>query len=159
MGIGLRRSLRATGVRVIETRSMADCRQRLSESSGAAVSLEWRADTADSILELLARWDDEHPEVLAIVTAVRGPAEIEELVREAGAAWFVNSVRQLPALAAVVARPCSPTAAAGIKRTRSNLGAITVGPSRLRYFRLCPSIDKPAPDQLNRTCGEKSACP
>ncbi len=99
-----RKALRATNIRVIETRSVPECRQRLVESPGAAVSLEWRTENAESTLEILAGWDDEYPTALAMVTADHRLAEAEELAREAGAAWFVTSVRQLPSLAAVVAR-------------------------------------------------------
>jgi len=99
-----RKSLRATSVRLIETRSPAECLERLAETPAAAVSLEWRAENAESTCEILVRCNDEFPAALAIVTADRGLADAEALAREAGAAWFVTSTRQLPALAAVVCR-------------------------------------------------------
>ncbi len=53
---------------------------------------------------MLVRCDDEFPAALAIVTADRGLVAVEGLAREAGAAWFVSSIRQLPTLVAVIER-------------------------------------------------------
>jgi hypothetical protein len=99
-----RKSLGSKRVRLIETRSVAECRQTLAKMPTAAVSLEWRAETAEATCEMLANWDRDFPGALPIVTADRSQNEAETLAREAGAAWFVISPRQLPALGPMLLR-------------------------------------------------------
>lgn len=94
----------AADIRLIETRTLADCRREIRSSPGALVTIELTADRCDDALKLmleLSRWQ---PRVAVAVTAERAWRNYEPLVRELGAVHFVVSPRQVSPLAEIASR-------------------------------------------------------
>jgi DNA-binding LytR/AlgR family response regulator len=109
--VACRRALTASPsketIRLIETRNVAECRQKIANSPGAFVTIELTAECCDEALQLmmdLLRW---HADVAFAVTAERAWRNYEPLVRELGAVHFVVSPRQVQPLAAMAARHLS----------------------------------------------------
>jgi len=95
--IGLRRV--AGGLRVHETRSLADAWDMLANFPASFLVLELTAANAEVLVERLARLERDFPSARAAVVAGHALVECEELVREAGAVCFVASPRELEPLA------------------------------------------------------------
>lgn len=91
-------------VRIVETRNFDDLGSQVEINPRAAVALELTASSVDSVLGWLASYQRRFPSGVVLVLAARQLACYEDLARELGAAWFVTSLRQLPALAGVVVR-------------------------------------------------------
>jgi hypothetical protein len=96
--MALHRELADVGVRVWETRTLADCWSELAESPASFVVIELGRNAGD-VLRHLVRQDREMPAVRAAVVADRSMADYEELMREAGAVHFVCSPRRMGPLA------------------------------------------------------------
>jgi hypothetical protein len=101
--IALRRELSGAGVRVCETRTLADCWTELAESPASFVVLELDR-RVDRLLRLLARQPREFPLARLAVAADRSQARYEWLMREAGAVGFLASPRQVGPLAQLACR-------------------------------------------------------
>jgi hypothetical protein len=100
----LRLRLERSAVRLIETRMLEQCWQRLVEQPTSLAAMELTAENVRPLLAVLLRMQDELPEVRAIVLAERKLAAYENLVREAGAIHFVVSPRSLGDVAELVHR-------------------------------------------------------
>jgi len=100
----LRLRLERSVVRLVETRMLDQCWQRLVEQPTSLAALELTAENVRPLLAVLQRMQDELPEVRAIVMAERKLAAYETLVREAGAIYFVVSPRSLGDVAELVRR-------------------------------------------------------
>jgi ActR/RegA family two-component response regulator len=99
----LRRELAEAGVRVWETRTLADCRDELvaNPASFAVVEL---GTNLNGLLRLLARWPRRFPLARLAVVADRAQAGYEWLLREAGAVHFLSSPREVAVLARLACR-------------------------------------------------------
>jgi hypothetical protein len=100
----LRRELDDFAARIVETRSLSECRQELAASSASVVALEFTAATTDATLEFLSRLLSDFPRGQAVVLAGRDRRAWEWLVRELGAVHVVRSPRQMPSVAEIVRR-------------------------------------------------------
>jgi hypothetical protein len=101
--VALRRELAEAGVRVWETRTLADCRDELIESPASFAVVELGANPA-GLLRLLARQPRQFPTARMAVVADRSRAGYEWLMREAGAVHFLCSPRQIAVLGRLACR-------------------------------------------------------
>lgn len=101
--MALRHELTGAGVRVWETRTLADCWGELAESPASFVVLELDRHVA-GLLHYLARQPREFPLARLAVVADRSQAGHEWVVREAGAVCFLASPRRVGPLAQLVCR-------------------------------------------------------
>lgn len=101
--VALRRELADAGVRVWETRTLADCWNELVESPASFVVLELGGDVAE-LLRRIARQPSEFPMARLAVVADRSLAAYQWLMREAGAVHFVCSPRRVGPLAQLACR-------------------------------------------------------
>jgi hypothetical protein len=101
--MALRRELAEAGVRVWETRTLADCFRELAESPASFAVLELGGDF-DGLLRRLARRSREFPLAQLAVVADRSLAGYEWLMREAGAVYFLCSPRHVGPLAQLACR-------------------------------------------------------
>ena len=100
----LRRELAEAGVRVWETRSLAECWALLAESPASFVLVELTLANAEGLLRRMVRRGRDFPLAEVAVVAARSLAGWQGLVREAGTAYFSCSPRRLGALAEVACR-------------------------------------------------------
>jgi hypothetical protein len=100
----LRRELAEAGVRVWETRSLADCWQELAAAPGSFLVVELRPDNAEGLLGRMVWLPREFPLARVAVVAARGLAGHEWLMREAGAVHMTCSPRRLGPLAEIALR-------------------------------------------------------
>ena len=100
----LRRILNASPVRLLETRSLDECRQRILQYPMVVALLELTAANAASLAAMLVQMQSQAPELRAIVVANRQLAGYENLLREAGAIHFLVSSRSLGEVAEIVRR-------------------------------------------------------
>ena len=101
--VGLRRELADAGVRVWETRTLADCRNELIESPASFVVVELGRNVA-GLLGLLSRQPRQFPAARMAVVAERTQSGYEWLMREAGAIHFLCSPRRVGLLARLACR-------------------------------------------------------
>jgi ActR/RegA family two-component response regulator len=101
--VALRRELAEVGVRVWETRTLADCRDELAANPASFAVIELRANV-EGLLRLLARQQRQFPAARLAVVAGRSQADYEWLMREAGAVHFLCSPRQVAVLARLACR-------------------------------------------------------
>jgi DNA-binding NtrC family response regulator len=97
--VALRQKLAESGVRVEETRSLADCRDEIAKSPASFVVLELTRKNIDELLQTVRNWPRDYPSLRWMAVADRSLADREELAREAGATHFTCSPRQAPLLA------------------------------------------------------------
>ena len=100
----LRRELADAGVRIRETRSLADCWAALAESPASLAVVELTPAGAAALLERMAWLGRDFPRARAAVVADRSLAGYEWLLREAGAVHFVVSPRRLAPLGRLACR-------------------------------------------------------
>lgn len=98
--VAIRREVADVGMRVWETRTVADCRDELTASPASFVVTEIMGDI-DRFVRQVAGLTQAFPAARLAVVGERGQAEYEGLMREAGAVHFVVSPRQAPTLAAI----------------------------------------------------------
>jgi hypothetical protein len=101
--VALRRELTETGVRVWETRTLADCRDELVENPASFVVVELGANV-ERVLRLLASQQRRFPAARVAVVAERSQADYDSLLREAGAVHVVCSPRHVGLLARLACR-------------------------------------------------------
>jgi hypothetical protein len=102
--VALRRELAGAGVRVSETRSLADCWERLAEAPASFLVVELSAVTVDELLFRTARLQRDFPVARLAAVADRRLADYQWLMREAGAVHFTCSPRGLGPLARLACR-------------------------------------------------------
>lgn len=102
--VALRRELGDAAVRLHETRSLADSWDMLHRFPASFVVVELTRGNADALLARLAMLERHHPRARVAIVAERELLHYQELLREAGAAWFVVSPRQLTPLVQAVGR-------------------------------------------------------
>ncbi|MGO8748928.1 MAG: hypothetical protein ACLQNE_23435 [Thermoguttaceae bacterium] len=100
----LRRDPAATGVRIHETRSLDECWEMLAGSPASLIVVELTRANRDGLLHRLAGLERDYPLARVAVVAERSLASWEGLIREAGAAWFCASPRDLRSLASIARR-------------------------------------------------------
>jgi DNA-binding response OmpR family regulator len=91
----LRLALENERLRIVETRSLAECGERLEESPEALVAVELTPANLDAVLEWLLNFERNFPDARVVVLADRGLEGYELLARELGAVHFTTSPRQL----------------------------------------------------------------
>jgi hypothetical protein len=101
--VALRRELAEVGVRVWETRTLADCVAELTESPASFVVLELGGQV-DELLQQLTRQPRDFPLARFAVVADRALVEYQWLMREAGAVQFLCSPRRVGPLAQLACR-------------------------------------------------------
>ena len=101
--VALRRELAEAGVRVWETRTLADCRDELVENPASFAIVELASNLA-GLLRLLASQRRRFPAARLAVVADRSQADYQWLLREAGAVHFLCSPRQVGLLARLACR-------------------------------------------------------
>jgi hypothetical protein len=102
--VGLRGELAATGIRVWETRHLAECWETLAAAPAAFLVVELTAQGAGDLLDRMARLPREYPLARVAVVAARRLAAYEWLLREAGAVDFTCSPRRLGPLGEAAVR-------------------------------------------------------
>ncbi|HEV3020935.1 MAG TPA: hypothetical protein VGX76_00650 [Pirellulales bacterium] len=98
-------------LRIVETRSAAECRETLAGMPDAFVAIELTPAGADIALELLAEVTTNSRHSPMAVLAEHELADYEWLARELGAVHFIASPRQLPSLTGIVCRHAARTPA------------------------------------------------
>jgi hypothetical protein len=114
--VAVRRELAGAGVRVWETRSLADCWDELAKSPASFLIMELVRDPVP-LLQRLASLPRAFPAARAAVVSQRSMADYEWLLREAGAVHYLCSPRNVAPLARMACRhlaqvplpPQSPT--------------------------------------------------
>jgi hypothetical protein len=101
--VALRRELADVGVRIWETRTLADCRDELLANPASFAVIEL-GPKVGGLLRLLASQPRQFPAARLAVVANRSQATYEWLIREAGAVHFVCSPRQVAVLARLACR-------------------------------------------------------
>ena len=102
--IGLRREAGASGIRLHETRSLADAWAMLEQHPASFLVAELTRGNALALLDRIAGLERWFPSARVAVVAERSLAEHEWLAREAGAAWFATSPRALRPVVELAAR-------------------------------------------------------
>ena len=98
----LRLALEGQAARVVETRSLAECGERIAELSAALVAVELTPSNLDAVLDWLLSAERSFPESRIVMLADRGLEEYELLARELGAVHFTTSPRSLAELVPLV---------------------------------------------------------
>ncbi|MGD0518835.1 MAG: hypothetical protein ABSA26_14970 [Thermoguttaceae bacterium] len=100
----LRCELSGAGLRVWETRSLADCGTLLAESPASFAVLELSEKKIGEILDFIRHWQAEFPLFRFAVVADRDLASYKWFMHEAGAADFICSVRKIGAVTRTACR-------------------------------------------------------
>ncbi len=90
--------------RIIETRTLDDCRQQLREVGPALLIVHVMPNNAEGTLTWLSRLSREFPRTRIVVVASREMQGIETSVRGWGAIYFTTSPRRLRPLKLAVER-------------------------------------------------------
>jgi hypothetical protein len=96
--------LASAGLRIRQTRSLADCRAEIDASPTSFVVLELTAANAHPMLTQIARSTGRYPHLRVAVLADRSLGALEWPVREAGAVFFATTPRRVEMLARMVVR-------------------------------------------------------
>lgn len=102
--VALRREAAPQGLRLYETRSLADGWAMLEQSPAGFLVAELTLANADALLARMAGLERRFPRARVAVVAERSLADYEGLLREAGAAWFATSPRELKPMVTLVQR-------------------------------------------------------
>lgn len=102
--IGLRREAGAAGIRLYETRSLADAWSMLEQFPSSFLVAELTLANVQTLLDHMAGLRRAYPLARIAVVAERSLAEYEWLAREAGAVWFAASPRELRPIAVIAER-------------------------------------------------------
>jgi hypothetical protein len=102
--VALRRELAGVGLRVWESRSMADSGTLLGESPASFVVLELSVSKIEETLDFIRNWQAEFPLFRFAMVADRDLATYKWFMHEAGAVDFICSVRRIGALAQTACR-------------------------------------------------------
>ena len=102
--VALRRELAGSGVRVYETRSLAECWDVLGETPAGFAVVELSCVGVEGLLRRMARLQRDFPLARVAIAAARCLAAYEWLMREAGAVHFTCSPRQLGPLVRLACR-------------------------------------------------------
>jgi hypothetical protein len=89
---------------VVETRSLAACREALAESPQSLIALETSVAHCDAVQSFMTSMARIHSDVPLIGLLTPEAAEAEVLLREAGAVDVIHSVLEIPRLARLAAR-------------------------------------------------------
>lgn len=102
--IALRRESGESGIRLYETRSLADGWSMLEQHPAGFLVAELTHANAALLLERIAALERWLPQARVAVVAERALAQHEWPAREAGAVWFASSPRELRPIAAMAVR-------------------------------------------------------
>ncbi len=91
-------------LRMIETRSLSECRRTLAEQPAALALLSLDVCAVDDVLDLLVWIDRYVPRGATVVLGESHAAPLEPLVREAGALALLTSLAELDALKRLASR-------------------------------------------------------
>ena len=93
--VALRHDLAGAGLRVWETRSLADCDALLCESPASFAFVEVSERKIGEILAFIANCRAKFPLFRFVIVADRDLDSYKWLMREAGAADFISSIRKI----------------------------------------------------------------
>jgi hypothetical protein len=102
--IGLRREAGAAGMRLYETRTLADAWSMLEQFPSSFLVAELTLANVQSLLDRMGGVRRAYPLARIAVVADRSLADYEWLAREAGAIWFATSPRELRPIVAIAER-------------------------------------------------------
>ncbi|MEN6494298.1 MAG: hypothetical protein ABFD16_08400 [Thermoguttaceae bacterium] len=102
--VTLRRELAGLGIRVYETRSVAQAWEMLASCPASFLVVELSRTSLDALLERMTWLERDYPLARVAVVAERGLERCEVLMRAAGAVHFTTSPRQLSGMARVATR-------------------------------------------------------
>lgn len=100
----LRRAASDQPIRLVETRTWAECLDYLCEASSSVVALELAPQGAEKVLAALEELDRRFPLAVPLVLADRSMKAHGPLMREAGALHFTSSPRRLDFVGQLVRR-------------------------------------------------------
>ncbi len=98
----LARELAPHGIRPRQTRHAEDCEAALTAAIGGVVALACDSLGLERAVELIEQFGQRYPGTRIMALAPRSWQKYEWLLREAGAAEFVTSSRQLPQCRAAI---------------------------------------------------------
>lgn len=104
--VAFRWALAGSGIRVHETRGLAECGQVLQAFPASLLALELRRANLAELVRSLVQWRRCYPRSGALVLLPRELQACEWTLREAGALHVVHSQRDLSPAAGLVARFC-----------------------------------------------------
>jgi hypothetical protein len=93
--VAFRRATFDLGVRIYETRSLAECWEELDASPASFLAIELTESNIESLLARLVDLGRRRPAACALVLASRGKEPYEWLLREAGAVHVLFSPRRV----------------------------------------------------------------
>ena len=93
--VALRRALDGTGYRIVETRSLEECWQELSNGPTALLALEMVLGNAEALIRRLLDLGRHFRHARAIVLTERELKSYQWVLREAGAAHVLFSTRDM----------------------------------------------------------------
>lgn len=102
--VALRRELVGLGLRIHETRNVAQAWEMLARCPASFLVIELTRASVDALLERLAWLERDYPLARVAVVAERAFDRCEWLMREAGAVHFTTSPRQMAGLAQAACR-------------------------------------------------------
>lgn len=100
----LRRAAAVPAVRVVELRSLDDCRESLEEAPTCVVALDAAAAPIDRVLDFVVEIERRYPRAVVVVWLPPHLAEHAALVRELGAAHVLSALREVPSAVSLVCR-------------------------------------------------------
>ena len=106
----LRACLGGRPPRIVETRSLVNCEDALSQSPAGVVALETTPANLDAVLSFIASINNRFPRVSIVVLLTADAASAAALLREAGAIDAVASVLELPRVMRLARRKLRQTA-------------------------------------------------
>jgi ActR/RegA family two-component response regulator len=102
--VALRRQLRPSGFRLVETRTLPDCLHELQTAPGALAVCEVTEKNVAAVLQFLVKLEAESPATRAVVVGTRATSRFEQVLREAGAIHAAFSPRELAGVARMAKR-------------------------------------------------------
>ena len=127
--MALRRELAEAGVRVWETRTLADCWSELAESPASFVVLELGGNVA-GLLGRMARLPREFPAARLAVVADRSLARLRVVDARGGGGPFPLFAAAGGAVGPTGLSPFGPSASSAAEPHRADLGEFAVGRAR-----------------------------
>lgn len=111
--VRLRWLMGRSGVRLVEAGSLDECWQELARAPASCLALEATAENIEALVAGLLELRPRYPAAAAVVFCERQCADMEWLVREAGAAHVASSTHQLTLALRVIRRHLAAESAVG----------------------------------------------
>ncbi len=92
------------GVRVLESRSLAECQAHLLAAPASLIVVELTASNGSQVIECVESWRRRFPACAIVLAAARELAVWRDLAGEAGALYLLTSSRELADVATIFDR-------------------------------------------------------